>query len=51
VRANGAVPRAVDVARRYVSEAAETLGELPDGPAVAALRDVGDRLVDSVPAA
>ena len=50
VRSNGAVPRAVDVARRYVSQAADTLADLPDGPAVAALRDLGDRLVDSVPA-
>ena len=39
-----------DVARRYVSQAADTLADLPDGPAVAALRDLGDRLVDSVPA-
>jgi geranylgeranyl pyrophosphate synthase len=50
VRSDGAVPRAIGVARRYASEAAAALDGLPDGPAIAALRDLGDRLVDSVPA-
>jgi geranylgeranyl pyrophosphate synthase len=50
VRSDGAVPRAIGMARHYASEAAAALGDLPDGPAVAALRDLGDRLVDSVPA-
>jgi heptaprenyl diphosphate synthase len=49
VGSNGAVRAAKDVARIYAKEAAVSLDGLPETSVVAALRAVGDRLIDAVP--
>jgi heptaprenyl diphosphate synthase len=49
VRSNGAVRAAKDVARIYAKEAAAALDGFPETPVVAALRAVGDHLIDTIP--
>ena len=50
VRADGAVGWALDVARAYADEAADTLEGFPPGPVLTALRSLAHHLIDSVPA-
>jgi heptaprenyl diphosphate synthase len=49
VRSNGAVRAAKDVARIYAKEASAALDGFPETPVVAALRAVGDHLIDTIP--
>jgi heptaprenyl diphosphate synthase len=49
VRSNGAVRAAKDVARIYAKEASAALDGFPENPVVAALRGVGDPLLDTIP--
>jgi heptaprenyl diphosphate synthase len=50
IRSNGAVPAALDVARRYAGEAVEALAGLGDGPEVHTLQALAANLIDNVPA-
>jgi heptaprenyl diphosphate synthase len=50
IKSNGAVGAAKDVARLYAKEAAAVLDGFPESPVVAALRGVGDHLIDTIPA-
>jgi heptaprenyl diphosphate synthase len=51
IRANGAVPASIEVARRYAAEATDSLGRLAplgDRPEVAALGALAENLIDRV---
>jgi heptaprenyl diphosphate synthase len=50
VRSNGAVPAALDVARRYAREACDELTKLGGGPEVDALAALTGNLITNVPA-
>jgi len=50
IRSDGSVGAAKDVARLYAKEAAAVLDGFPDSPVVAALRGVGDHLIETIPA-
>ena len=50
IRSNGAVPAAVDVARRYARESVEALGGVSGvEPVLSALGTLGDHLIENIP--
>jgi heptaprenyl diphosphate synthase len=49
IRSNGAVGSSLDVARDYARQATDALEGFPEGPAVQALRSVGDHLIAAIP--
>ncbi|MDQ4098181.1 MAG: polyprenyl synthetase family protein [Actinomycetota bacterium] len=49
IRTNGAVPAALDVARRYAREAGDALATMDPIPEITTLRALADNLIESVP--